>query len=342
MKNRKPSKSNRIPILIFLTVVGFLFVWFGNNKTSNDDAMAVVESSSTLRSLSSTSSSSTSPPLTSKVATTTPEYEDYALASNHTYEFFNDIPTKEWKRIQRNVKAMQPNECPNCPGGKYTNAWFQNNYEPEISCRHEQRIGKLGDGGKWVCDPHRITEKQDCLVYSVGSNNDFSFEEHVFATIGSHCEIHTFDPADYSAQAERVRNQMKTLSSQNMNLHYHQWGIAGENQGDQYLTVNETVHRLGHVGRTIDIFKIDCEGCELSSFNTWVGLHEDTIRLMQVLVEVHARKDHIQRGVEEFFEGMHKHGYAIFHKEPNIHYWTSGPVAAVEYGYLKLAPEFFA
>ena len=50
---------------------------------------------------------------------------------------------------------------------------------------------RLGDGGKWVCDPHRITEQKDCLVYSVGSNNDFSFEMAVLKDIGPHCEIHT-------------------------------------------------------------------------------------------------------------------------------------------------------
>ncbi|KAL7563646.1 hypothetical protein ACA910_013382 [Epithemia clementina (nom. ined.)] len=332
MKNRI-GKSKIQPTILFLSLVGaagLLLLWLVSNDTSNDRVKrgAIGSQSSSLlsSSLSSTSASQK-------------DNGDYALASNHSYGFFNDIPTKEWKRIQTNIKAMQPNKCPTCAGGDAPRAWFQNNYEPEISCRHEQRIGKLGDGGKWVCDPYRIAEKPDCLVYSVGSNNDFSFEEEVFATIGSHCEIHTFDPADYSAQAAKLRRQMLKLSRRKMNLHYHKWGIAGENQGDQYLTVNETVHRLGHVGRKVDIFKIDCEGCELTTFNTWIGLH-DTIQIMQVLVEVHATSyRYIDPGTEEFFEGMKKEGYAIFHKEANIQYWTTG---AVEYSFLKLAPEVFA
>jgi hypothetical protein len=37
----------------------------------------------------------------------------------------------------------------------------------------------------------------DCLVYSVGSNNDFSFEEAVLDKIGHHCEIHTVSAVLY-------------------------------------------------------------------------------------------------------------------------------------------------
>lgn len=32
-----------------------------------------------------------------------------------------------------------------------------------------QRIGTLGDGGKWVCGMERIEEKRDCVIYSVGA-----------------------------------------------------------------------------------------------------------------------------------------------------------------------------
>ena len=70
--------------------------------------------------------------------------------------------------------------------------FYQNNYEPDIVCQHERRIGRLGDGEKWICDLHRISDQKDCLVYSVGSNtNEFSFEEAVLDKIGHHCEIHT-------------------------------------------------------------------------------------------------------------------------------------------------------
>lgn len=32
-----------------------------------------------------------------------------------------------------------------------------------------ERIGTLGDGGKWVCGLERLEDKKDCIIYSVGA-----------------------------------------------------------------------------------------------------------------------------------------------------------------------------
>ena len=50
------------------------------------------------------------------------------------------------------------------------------------------RIGQ-GDGGKLVCDLRRL-KQDDCLVFSIGSKGDFSFETEILK-INSKCEIHT-------------------------------------------------------------------------------------------------------------------------------------------------------
>ena len=39
---------------------------------------------------------------------------------------------------------------------------IKQNYEPVFSCQYPRRMGYRGDGGKWVCDPHRI-KYGDCL-----------------------------------------------------------------------------------------------------------------------------------------------------------------------------------
>jgi len=67
---------------------------------------------------------------------------------------------------------------------------MQRNWEPQLRCVGDQRLGNVGDGGKWVCDPDCLLEKGKCLLYSFGSNNDFSFETSMK---GYGCETHVFD-----------------------------------------------------------------------------------------------------------------------------------------------------
>ena len=38
-----------------------------------------------------------------------------------------------------------------------------------------------GDGGKWVCGLGFLLQRQACLVYSIGSAGDTSFEESIIS-----------------------------------------------------------------------------------------------------------------------------------------------------------------
>ena len=188
---------------------------------------------------------------------------------------------------------------------------------------HERRIGRLGDGGKWVCDPHRVANKgKDCLVYSVGSNGDFSFEEHIFKDISPRCEIHTFDMSP------------KYASMAPDGVKYHAWGISDETRGE-FKSFEDTIKELGHVGRTIDIFKIDCEGCEWKTFEAWLN---PIVTLRQILVELHNSP---AESTDNLFEKLEAAGYVAFHKEPNIKYLFGPTNIAVEYAFLKLGSTFF-
>lgn len=230
-------------------------------------------------------------------------------------------------------------------------AWWQNNYEPNFSCQLERRIGGPngnGDGPKWICDPHQIQRlakerkakdpsHPGCVIYSIGSKGDFSFELGMQQQVGKDvCEYHIFDVNDYTSQANQVGLGR---------VHFHHWGLRSQDSkspGQQFMKLksgytlkglHDIVKELGHEHlETIDIFKIDCEGCEWTTFQDWVS--PNMPRLQQIQVELHEAP----LEVIDFFNTLENAGYVRTHKEPNIQF---GP-SSVEYAFLKLDKEFFS
>lgn len=183
-------------------------------------------------------------------------------------------------------------------------------------------------------------DKAGCIVYSVGSNGDFGFELELSTILPDACEIHVFDFTDYSDLVPPGRN-----------IHFHPWGLkpsytekrkrtsitswtlfltfgqARPNAGE-FKTFEETKKALGHEGLPIDIFKIDCEGCEWSTYKDWIDAD-----IRQLLVEVH----HVPQIANDFFTDLRKAGYVTYHKEPNIQY---GGGECLEYAMLKLSLDY--
>jgi len=257
---------------------------------------------------------------------TTEINHDYELAKQESLGFFDDMNAARWNLHKQKVRKMSPN-YERSSIRKISNAgtFYQQHYEPDFNCENEFRIGKLGDGGKWICDPHRIAAQEKCLVYSIGSNNDFSFEKSVKEEIGQHCEIHTFDITDYSASARKA------------NVTFHKFGLGVIDSFD-LKSFKTIVKELGHAGRTIDIFKIDCEGCEFKSAQTW---YDAGVVLRQIQVELHGSP---LPDTNDFFDLMYTNNYVITHKEANIQFPQENirnPWYAIEYAFLKLAPEFW-
>lgn len=190
-----------------------------------------------------------------------------ALAYNQSAGYFNDVPDASWKRMQQRARSSVQYRYPTEPEKGYKNMklWYLNNLQPDFTCPHVSRVGGHGDGPKWTCDPHRLLAKKDCLIYSVGSHGQYEWEDAVVALLGSHhCEIHVFDPGNYTRPGDL---EMK-------NIHYHQWGIKSSYNASsspaqalhtaqtELLTFQQTLTKLGHYMRRIDILKIDCDSCE--------------------------------------------------------------------------------
>ena len=128
-------------------------------------------------------------------------------------------------------------------------------------CANVVRVGASTDGGKLVCTDTFLDE--GCVVYSLGSNLEFSFELDAYNKLG--CEIFTFD-----CTVGEVEN-----ASIPSNIQFHPWCIGGQDErkvissnfghtGEfgQYLSLETVMRKLNH--SRIDLLKMDIERHELS------------------------------------------------------------------------------
>ena len=104
-------------------------------------------------------------------------------------------------------------------------------------------------------------------VYSIGSNGNVMFEAGVKDQISKDCEIHTFDPGASNRRFGDFAEALKPYST------FHQWALGTDEEAKTTKNIKSldmTVTELGHEGRRIDIFKIDCELCEWTTFGDWL------------------------------------------------------------------------
>lgn len=254
------------------------------------------------------------------------------IAYLHSFGLFNDIPNEEWEQLRDTTRRGSWYAEPENPLADVYDAplWNKKNMNPVFVC---PRMGSVGQGGqrtKLMCHPerlsHRMTDGEydgDCLIYSVGSAGDFSFEDDIARMHNNKCEIHVFDPADWSRKGDET----------NKNIHYHVWGMKSsyddspsvvwpKGRKGGFKTFQETMALLGHSNnRTIDLLKIDCEGCEFSTLRDWINLD-----VRQILVEIHGvptpKGTPNQRwykkslDISEYFNAFSDNGYALYSKDP--------------------------
>ncbi|KAI9002476.1 methyltransferase domain-containing protein [Hyaloraphidium curvatum] len=211
----------------------------------------------------------------------------------------------------------------NCPNARYDEtSWDRvvafNPFDPEWSCPDEERIGPFAldsnEGGKWICFVPKPGEP--CLVYSVGSNYDFSFEKAV-KQLNAGCEVHTFDPTTDVARSRALAVGVGST--------FHPWAFGRDR------SVAQIADELGHSGRRIDILKIDCERCELkpSFLSTFSkcrkGRDGSDPPIGQILMEVHLPEppEAPFPAVKALFDAFDGCGFRTFHKEPNVE-WAGG------------------
>jgi Methyltransferase domain len=241
---------------------------------------------------------------TAAAGTATAPYVQHknSLAYQQSFGFFDNLDDFDWRIRMNRAKNHKHQASPDhkkATTDTDVNRWYLANYYPLFTCPHQERVGSGGDGAKWVCDPWRLRHVLDqpvrngaadkpnsgavssaaptmlrrdlpnrsgkCLIYSVGCHGNYVFEDGIVEMLGAGtCEIHVFDLAqDYTREGDAA----------NKNIHFHHWGLSssystlGKSKQYSYLTLQQTMEKLGHVNRTIDVFKIDCEHCTW----LWVG-----------------------------------------------------------------------
>ena len=233
------------------------------------------------------------------------------ISSTESYAFF-DEDENIWQRkksIHQRQVLRQTIDFNSDLGRKY----FQYHWEPTWKCNFEERVGNIGDGGKWICDPFRLQHTNSCQVISVGSNNEYSFENAIHE-LNPNCRIATFDHTVVNPSPPPF-------------VEFYPFGIGTDNSGN-IINLKTALEIAGMIDGSIDILKIDCEGCEYSVYSEF---YSPGVFLRQILIEIHYQGKTLTDSM------MHKltndGHYVIFHKEPN----TNGCAGdCVEYGFLKL------
>ncbi len=72
------------------------------------------------------------------------------LSKRKSYGFFceSDINWEHRRNIVQEQEEKQISPMSDRWYDKYSNKWWQFNYEPNFSCAYEKRIGSSGDGGE--------------------------------------------------------------------------------------------------------------------------------------------------------------------------------------------------
>ncbi|KAI9031387.1 methyltransferase domain-containing protein [Hyaloraphidium curvatum] len=205
-----------------------------------------------------------------------------------------------------------------------------------------RKLGGKGDGAKWMCGGLKPlirqvektrrearaaqglpeTGKPDCVVYSLGSQGRFQFEETVRAEASKSCEIHTFD----------CTGQWSNPAS-----NFHRWcvGPPPEKATDPerralFMSLNRIAAELNHTH--ITLLKMDVEGAEYAVFEDllspenshllpiviWVELHTHHLRHLDSLLPAeYAAEKNWARPLLRLARKLDRYGYALAAKERN-------------------------
>lgn len=193
---------------------------------------------------------------------------------------------------------------------------------PSFRCPHRvERIGIMGDGGKWVCGLERIAPKRQCRIYSFGVNGESSFEADLMKAAPG-CQVYGYDFSVTSFGPEIEQDRELQARS-----HFFSYALGPEDKHSvaddpKMFTLRTLMERNGH--DFIDILKIDIEGNEFDSLSTFIdSFHGEPLPFGQLQLEVHVFPGSTWNNFPKFlgwWEKLEAAGLRPFFSEPNLVY----------------------
>ncbi|KAI0270467.1 methyltransferase domain-containing protein [Gloeopeniophorella convolvens] len=247
-------------------------------------------------------------------------------------------------------------------------------FPPAFPCPHElERVGALGDGGKWVCGLSRLQEKPDCVVYSVGPPADATFEAEVLART-RHCQLYVFDhtasalPRALASPAAlpSVLGEFYTpwAPGDGADGERDYWDARGTSQRAHFKPVRVAgfdAHAAGDVPKTytlqslmrangaahhIDMLKIDLEGWEFDALTAFLqpssenaGGAAHALPVSQMMLELHLWGREFA-DLLAWWGALERVGLRAVAREPNLVYQNYNRLQGAElaeYTFLNIA-----
>ncbi|KAG7121618.1 hypothetical protein HYQ45_014452 [Verticillium longisporum] len=185
-------------------------------------------------------------------------------------------------------------------------------------CPHEiERVGRMGDGGKWVCGMSRYVDfpaDRQCIIYSFGVRDESSFENEMLSRTNCTVWAYDFSVVDFGEQLETWNRDR---------AHFLQAGIAGKTdktKNPPFYSIAELMKMNNH--EYIDILKMDIEFAEFEAMD---GLSDDfplaqglELPIGQLMVEIHFFNGFTSKNYLDWWERLEARGLRPTWTEPNL------------------------
>ncbi|THG93611.1 hypothetical protein EW026_g7672 [Hermanssonia centrifuga] len=138
---------------------------------------------------------------------------------------------------------------------------------PAFRCPHRvERVGTLGDGGKWFCGLDRLVrQRTPCTIYSFGVNGESSFEAALLSA-APHCQVYGYD-----FSVNRFGPEVHDDLALSARSHFFPYALGSEDSpyaDPPTFTLQSLMRQNGH--SFIDVLKIDIEGAEFDALSAFI------------------------------------------------------------------------